>query len=177
MTARTSATYLLVSGVLLACAACAADGPDGEAGLLVTPSGLKYRDEKFGDGEEAKPGDTVSVHYVGKLQNGTKFDSSRDRRQPFVFELGAHKVIKGWEEGITGMKVGGKRKLVVPPELGYGDAGVGTLIPPRAVLTFDVELMKVVHPEDLPDFKPKGVAKTSAKQAPSESPKEKPAGK
>jgi hypothetical protein len=178
VTHRTFATVLLGSGILFVCAACGVDSPEpGEAGLLVSPTGLKYHDEKFGTGEEALPGDTVSVHYVGKLSNGTKFDSSRDRRQPLVFEIGGHRVIKGWEEGIAGMKVGGKRKLVIPPDLAYGDAGYGTLIPPKAELTFDVELLKVVHPKDLPGYKPRNVSGNSTKEQPNEAPKAKDADK
>lgn len=149
-------TVLLSGGILVACAACGVENPEGDAGFLVTPSGLKYKDEKYGDGEEAKVGDTLSVHYIGKLQNGTKFDSSRDRRAPFILVLGAHQVIKGWEEGLEGMREGGRRKLLIPPDLAYGDKGFGTAIPPAAELTFDIELVKVVHPNDLPNFAPKG---------------------
>jgi hypothetical protein len=174
MTHRAFATLLLGSAILVACAACGVENPNsGDAGLLVTPSGLKYHDEKFGDGEEARMGDTVSVHYIGKLQNGTKFDSSRDRRQPIVFVLGAHSVIKGWEEGINGMKVGGKRKLVIPPDLAYGDRGSGSVIPPRAVLSFDVELVKVVHPTDLPGIKPPDNSGKSSDGKPDAAPKDK----
>lgn len=107
-----------------------------------TRSGLEYVDLKIGKGAVAKPGQQVTVHYVGTLKNGTKFDSSRDHGSPFTFKLGAHKVIKGWDEGVANMRVGGKRKLIVPPDLAYGDQGVGT-IPPNSVLLFEVELLAV----------------------------------
>ncbi len=108
-----------------------------------TASGLKYTDEKVGDGVTPKAGQTVTVHYTGTLTDGKKFDSSRDRNQPLVFTLGVGQVIKGWDEGILTMKVGGKRKLVIPPELGYGSRGAGGVIPPNATLLFDVELIDV----------------------------------
>lgn len=101
-------------------------------------------DVKVGTGAEAKSGDMVSVHYTGRLTNGTKFDSSRDRGQPFTFKLGQGRVIAGWDQGLVGMKVGGQRKLTIPPEEAYGSRGAGNgLIPPNATLVFDVELMKV----------------------------------
>jgi FKBP-type peptidyl-prolyl cis-trans isomerase len=111
--------------------------------MTVTPSGLKYADLKVGQGEEARAGRVVEVHYTGWLENGTKFDSSRDRNRPFTFRLGAGDVIKGWDEGVAGMKSGGKRKLVIPPELGYGKRGAGEVIPPGATLIFEVELLGV----------------------------------
>ncbi|PJZ83922.1 FKBP-type peptidyl-prolyl cis-trans isomerase [Leptospira harrisiae] len=95
-----------------------------------------------GKGEEAFSGSYVTVHYVGKLTNGTKFDSSRDRNRPFEFNLGAGEVVKGWDKGIKGMRVGGKRKLIIPPELGYGSKKVGN-IPPDSTLIFEVELLKI----------------------------------
>jgi FKBP-type peptidyl-prolyl cis-trans isomerase len=111
------------------------------------PNGLKYTDTKTGDGATATPGNKVSVHYTGWLYNngakGAKFDSSVDRGQPFQFTLGAHQVIAGWDEGVAGMKVGGKRTLIIPPELGYGARGAGGVIPPNATLMFDVELLGV----------------------------------
>ena len=115
--------------------------------VIEMPSGLKYTDTKTGDGAAAAAGNKVSVHYTGWLYNngakGTKFDSSVDRGQPFQFTLGAHQVIAGWDEGVAGMKVGGKRTLIIPPELGYGARGAGGVIPPNATLMFDVELLGV----------------------------------
>jgi FKBP-type peptidyl-prolyl cis-trans isomerase len=114
-----------------------------EKKVVTTKSGLKYEDSKVGTGDEAKAGDTVEVHYTGWLKNGKKFDSSLDRKEPFSFKLGAGQVIKGWDEGVAGMKVGGKRKLTIPPELGYGSRGAGDAIPPNSELIFEVELLKV----------------------------------
>ncbi len=115
--------------------------------VIEMPNGLKYTDTKTGEGATATPGNKVSVHYTGWLYNngskGTKFDSSVDRGQPFQFALGAHQVIAGWDEGVAGMKVGGKRTLIIPPELGYGARGAGGVIPPNATLMFDVELLGV----------------------------------
>jgi FKBP-type peptidyl-prolyl cis-trans isomerase len=106
-------------------------------------SGLSYMDIKEGAGEEARSGQQVTVHYTGYLVNGKKFDSSLDRNQPFTFTLGTGQVIKGWDEGVAGMKVGGKRKLIIPSDLGYGSRGAGGVIPPNAELVFDVELLGV----------------------------------
>ena len=122
----------------------AADEKGNKEGKVVTTdSGLKYEDLKEGTGDPAKKGDTVEVHYTGRLKDGTKFDSSLDRNRPFSFKLGAGQVIKGWDEGVAGMKVGGKRKLVIPAALGYGARGYPGAIPPNAELTFEVELMKI----------------------------------
>jgi len=104
---------------------------------------LKVEDMKLGGGVEAAAGKTVTVHYTGWLTNGTKFDSSVDRGQPFTFPLGAGRVIQGWDKGVAGMKVGGKRKLTIPPNLGYGERGAGAVIPPNATLVFEVELLSV----------------------------------
>jgi FKBP-type peptidyl-prolyl cis-trans isomerase len=108
-----------------------------------TVSGLEYWDIKVGTGPTAVRGQMVKVHYTGWLTNGKKFDSSVDRAEPFTFTLGQGQVIKGWDEGVAGMKVGGKRQLRIPPELGYGDRGAGGVIPPNATLIFDVELLGV----------------------------------
>jgi FKBP-type peptidyl-prolyl cis-trans isomerase len=116
-------------------------GPN--ANEVTTASGLIYSDLAVGTGDLAAAGKTVDVHYTGRLTNGKKFDSSVDRGQPFSFPLGAGRVIKGWDEGVQGMKVGGKRKLTIPSELGYGSRGAGGVIPPHATLIFDVELLGV----------------------------------
>lgn len=114
-----------------------------DANVVTTPSGLKYVELKEGTGATPQPGQTVEVHYVGTLEDGTKFDSSRDRGQPFSFKIGVGQVIKGWDEGLSTMKVGGRRQLIIPPELGYGSRGAGGVIPPNAILHFDVELLGV----------------------------------
>ena len=113
------------------------------AALTKTASGLQYQDVVVGTGPEAKAGQTAVVHYTGWLTDGTKFDSSRDRGQPFSFPLGGGQVIAGWDEGVAGMKVGGRRKLVIPPDLGYGAMGSPPVIPASATLVFDVELIGV----------------------------------
>lgn len=102
---------------------------------------LLIEDLQVGTGAEATPGQVVSVHYVGTLTDGSKFDSSRDRGRPFEFPLGAGRVIKGWDQGVAGMRIGGLRKLTIPPHLGYGAAGAGGVIPPNATLVFEVELL------------------------------------
>ena len=115
--------------------------------MITNPSGLQYEDTIVGSGASAAKGRQVSVHYTGWLyengQAGKKFDSSKDRKQPFSFPLGAGNVIKGWDEGVQGMQVGGTRRLVIPPELGYGARGAGGAIPPNATLLFEVELLGV----------------------------------
>ncbi len=113
------------------------------ANMVTTPSGLSYADLVVGNGPAPVPGKMVKVHYTGWLENGTKFDSSVDRGQPFEFIIGAGQVIPGWDEGVMTMKVGGKRKLVIPPQLGYGAAGAGGVIPPNATLIVEVELLDV----------------------------------
>jgi peptidylprolyl isomerase len=114
---------------------------------VTTPSGLKYTDTKVGTGAMPKPGQTCVMHYTGWLYEngvkGKKFDSSVDRGQPFEFVIGKHQVIAGWDEGVASMKIGGKRTLIIPPELGYGARGAGGVIPPNATLIFDVELLNV----------------------------------
>ena len=119
----------------------------GQPELTTTPSGLQYRDHETGSGDEAVNGATVEVHYTGWLyENGTrggKFDSSHDRNEPFRFVLGGGQVIKGWDEGVLGMQVGGTRELIIPPALGYGARGAGGAIPPNATLNFEVELLDV----------------------------------
>ncbi|HXC14061.1 MAG TPA: FKBP-type peptidyl-prolyl cis-trans isomerase [Stellaceae bacterium] len=143
---------LRIVGAAVALAVTAAGAPFGhavaaESQVIEMPDGLKYTDNKIGDGAVATAGSKVSVHYTGWLSKdgakGAKFDSSLDRGQPFDFTLGAHQVIAGWDEGVAGMKVGGERTLVIPPELGYGARGAGGVIPPNATLIFDVQLLKV----------------------------------
>ena len=115
--------------------------------MQTTPSGLQYEDTVVGEGAQAQAGQYVTVHYTGWLYNngtqGAKFDSSKDRGDPFAFALGAGMVIQGWDQGVQGMKVGGTRVLVIPPELGYGARGAGGVIPPNATLKFEVELLGV----------------------------------
>ena len=111
--------------------------------LTKTASGLGYVDLVEGTGPQPKPGESVRVHYTGWLENGKKFDSSHDRREPLVFPIGKGQVIKGWDEGVGSMKVGGKRKLVIPANLGYGDQGAAGVIPPGATLIFEVELLGI----------------------------------
>lgn len=110
---------------------------------ITTVSGLIYEDTILGEGVEARTGDHVVVHYTGWLTNGSKFDSSKDRSDPFSFPLGQRHVISGWDEGVQGMKIGGTRKLTIPPQLGYGARGAGGAIPPNATLVFEVELLTI----------------------------------
>jgi peptidylprolyl isomerase len=117
--------------------------PMSDGSETTTASGLKYVDYEVGTGASPTAGQKVSVHYTGTLTDGSKFDSSVDRGQPFEFTIGVGQVIKGWDEGVMSMKVGGKRKLIIPPDLGYGAAGAGGVIPPNATLLFDVELLGV----------------------------------
>jgi FKBP-type peptidyl-prolyl cis-trans isomerase FkpA len=125
-------------------AAAESNGPTKVTGQpKTTPSGVEYWDIKTGTGAEAVPGKTVTVNYTGWLTNGKKFDSSVDRDEPFDFKLGSGMVIKGWDEGVAGMKVGGKRQLKIPPSAGYGAQGAGGVIPPNATLIFDVQLLGV----------------------------------
>ena len=127
--------------ILLALAGCGGGGDGGPT----TPTGggtLVVEDLVVGTGATAAVGDTVSVHYVGTLTNGTKFDSSYDRGQPFPFQIGAGRVIAGWEQGVPGMKVGGKRRLTIPPSLGYGNQANGS-IPPNSTLIFDIDLLSI----------------------------------
>ena len=136
-------TFISAALVLLGAVSPAVSDAASGSGQVTTASGLKYEDVKVGSGDTAEAGKTVTVHYTGWLTNGTKFDSSKDRGQPFDFPLGGGRVIKGWDEGVKGMKVGGVRKLTIPPELGYGSRGAGGVIPPNATLVFEVELLKV----------------------------------
>jgi FKBP-type peptidyl-prolyl cis-trans isomerase FkpA len=140
MTRRAALAALLAA---VATAGCG-DGDRDEPKPMKTPSGLTYYDVRVGTGRTAMQGDVVEVHYVGRLlANDKKFDSSRDRGVPFAFKLGAGNVIKGWDEGIEGMKVGGKRRLVIPAKLGYGEEGSPPAIPPNADLVFEVELLRI----------------------------------
>ncbi len=140
------------ASVLILMAAAAVSGcnntpPEPDTTPRVRPAAVKdefkTEDIAVGTGAEAKADSTVSVHYTGTLKNGTKFDSSRDHGKPFEFTIGSGQVIKGWDKGVVGMKVGGKRKLTIPADLGYGDQGHPPTIPPRATLLFDIELLEV----------------------------------
>ncbi len=142
--------FLFITGVAIAACSDKDAKPSGEvkpaaavapASAVTTPSGLSYVDLVVGNGPQPTSGKPVKVHYTGWLENGTKFDSSVDRGEPFVFTVGAGEVIPGWDEGVLTMKVGGKRRLIVPSQLGYGAAGAGGVIPPNATLIFEVELL------------------------------------
>jgi len=117
--------------------------PKSDAKPVTTASGLQYVDFKVGDGPSPQKGQIAIVHYTGWLDDGKKFDSSRDRGKPFGFKVGMGQVIKGWDEGVATMKVGGVRRLIIPPELAYGAKGAGKVVPPNARLTFDIELLDV----------------------------------
>ncbi len=120
-----------------------ADDKKKEKKVITTKSGLQYQDLKEGTGDAAKKGDTVEVHYTGWLKDGKKFDSSVDRGRPFPFQLGAGRVIKGWDEGVAGMKVGGRRRITIPPDMAYGKRGAGGVIGPDETLVFVVDLLGV----------------------------------
>jgi len=152
---RFAAVYPLVLSLVMLSTSCSkqevpkpvTSSPQPAASVAPQPAAavteLKIEDSKVGTGAEAVAGKSVTVHYTGWLTNGTKFDSSKDRGQPFSFQLGAGQVIKGWDQGVAGMKVGGVRKLTIPASLGYGANGAGGLIPPNATLVFEVELLGV----------------------------------
>ena len=152
--------FVLLAAMTLLVAACGGGDDDGgeDAGgseetaaadsdcpteETTTDSGLKITEIECGTGEEAQKGDTLEVHYEGRLEDGTKFDASRDHGSTFEFQVGAGQVIAGWDEGLIGMKIGGKRKLTIPPDLGYGAAGAPPAIPPNATLVFEVELVDI----------------------------------
>ena len=135
---------LLIMFILIGSLATVATGCKGETEYITTESGLKYRDIEVGTGKEAKSGDNLSMHYTGTLDDGTKFDSSHDRGQTFSFTLDVGQVIAGWDEGVQGMKEGGKRELVIPSDLAYGPNGIPGVIPGGATLNFDVELVEVL---------------------------------
>ena len=135
---KSFALLVLIVIFLLPCT-----GQAAEEVMVKTSSGLQYADLVVGSGREAHAGETATVHYTGTLVDGTKLDSSKDRNKPFSFRLGAGHVIKGWDEGVEGMKIGGTRKLVIPPELGYGARGAGSTIPSNATLIFQVELLEL----------------------------------
>lgn len=133
---------LVLLVLLLLLTGCGAKNADKEE-VVTTKTGLQYVDIKVGEGTLPKLGDTVVVHYTGWLENGTKFDSSVDRGEPFSFPIGMGRVILGWDEGVSTMRVGGVRKLIIPPDLGYGARGAGGVIPPNATLIFEVELLEI----------------------------------
>ncbi len=143
---RDRASFILVQVLVALCTVATGGAEEQESGkgagkMVTTESGLQYMDLVVGAGRQAELGDTATVHYTGWLADGKKFDSSLDRNEPFSFRVGAGQVIKGWDEGVGTMQVGGKRKLIIPPQLGYGARGAGNVIPPNATLTFEVELL------------------------------------
>jgi FKBP-type peptidyl-prolyl cis-trans isomerase len=139
-----SASLAILGVWSIACLALAAPAIEKPADKIIkTESGLQYVELKKGEGTAAKAGDSVQVHYTGTLKDGKQFDSTLDRKAPFAFDLGGGKVIKGFDEGVTGMKIGGKRKVIIPPELGYGKTGAGNIIPPDAELIFEIELLTI----------------------------------
>lgn len=140
---KTSSNPLLSQGIAAKANVTLAQNMDSENNMVTTDSGLQYEVIEEGEGASPEKGQTVVVHYTGTLEDGRKFDSSRDRGQPFAFKIGVGQVIKGWDEGVGSMKVGGRRKLIVPPDLGYGARGAGGVIPPNATLVFDVELLDI----------------------------------
>jgi peptidylprolyl isomerase len=142
MLERMAVALLLLSGGQALAEAPKETKPEAKVENLM--SKLEIVDVEVGQGAEAKAGQKIRVHYTGTLENGKKFDSSVDRNQPFEFTLGVGQVIKGWDEGVQGMKVGGKRKLTIPSDMGYGSRGAGSVIPPNATLIFDVELLEVL---------------------------------
>ncbi|MDY7022833.1 MAG: FKBP-type peptidyl-prolyl cis-trans isomerase [Cyanobacteriota bacterium] len=138
-----SSNPLLSQGIAPEANVTLAQNMESAGNMVTTESGLQYEEIQEGNGASPERGQTVVVHYTGTLENGDQFDSSRDRGQPFSFKIGVGQVIKGWDEGVGSMKVGGRRKLVIPPDLGYGSRGAGGVIPPNATLIFDVELLDV----------------------------------
>ncbi len=142
LNSRSARLWIVLSTILIV--AVNAAGCSGRNSVTTTDSGLQIEELEVGDGQTAAVGDTVRVHYTGWLEDGTQFDSSVDRGRPFGFTIGEGQVIAGWDEGLVGMKEGGKRRLLIPPDLAYGALGAGEVIPPNATLTFEVELLKIV---------------------------------
>ncbi|MGB3532681.1 MAG: FKBP-type peptidyl-prolyl cis-trans isomerase [Microcoleaceae cyanobacterium] len=143
-TPKTSSNPLLSQGIAPQQQLTVAENmTSSDENIVTTESGLKYVVLEEGDGASPQRGQKVVVHYTGTLENGTKFDSSRDRNRPFEFSIGVGQVIKGWDEGVSSMKVGERRQLIIPPDLGYGSRGAGNVIPPNATLIFDVELLRI----------------------------------
>lgn len=145
---------LVLAGVVFAAASALAEATPAPSGVPplpsaiqwhTTPSGLQYADTAIGKGDTPRDGQVVVVHFTGWLDDGAQFDSTRARGKPFGFPLGSGQVIKGWDEGVRTMKTGGKRRLIVPPALGYGESGLGGLVPPNARLVFDIELVRIIN--------------------------------